>query len=87
MANVAITTTDNPWDPFTQFSKWYAYDCVNGYGSCELLDRVFPTSNDIVGEDADILRENAIDEIVALGIPLKENVFYKKVYNNLENND
>ena len=31
MANVAITTTDNPWDPFTQFSKWYAYDCVNGY--------------------------------------------------------
>ena len=87
MADVALTTTNNPWNPFTQFDRWYAFDCSHGYGCCEYLDRVFPTSDDIVGEDAEIYLENAIDEIVSLSIPLEENVYFKKVYRNSFKND
>lgn len=72
---VAITTIDNPYDPFTQFTEWFNFDVTNGYNSCGLLARIAKTSDAFSNkENADEI-EAAIDEIVAndfLGI-------YKKV--------
>jgi hypothetical protein len=72
---VAITTIDNPYDPFTQFTEWFNFDVTNGYNSCGLLARIAKTSDAFsTKENADEI-EAAIDEIVAndfLGI-------YKKV--------
>ena len=31
MAKCAITTTDNPYDPFEQFAEWFAFDEEKGY--------------------------------------------------------
>lgn len=76
MAKVALTTVDNPYDPFTQFKEWYAFDTVQkGYFTSEYLARVAPYSSDMAPEVAEILLENAIDEIVAIN-PLG---IYKKV--------
>lgn len=76
MANVALTTIDNPYDPFVQFREWYAYDTVQkGYYTCEYLARVAPYTPEMAPDVADALLENAIDEICkinALGL-------YKKV--------
>lgn len=28
---VMLTTEDNPFDPFTQYDEWYAFDYEKGY--------------------------------------------------------
>ena len=66
MRKVALTTTDNPYDPFTQFDEWYAYDVVHGYNSCSLLSRFAKTSIDLSSEETNSKIENAIDRIVNL---------------------
>ena len=40
----ALTTVDNPFDFFTQFNDWLAYDIEFGYDCCGKLARV--TNND-----------------------------------------
>ena len=76
MANVALTTIDNPYDPFTQFKEWYAFDTVQkGYYTSEYLARVAPYTPEMSAEVVEVLLENAIDEIVAIN-PLG---IYKKV--------
>lgn len=61
---VAITTIDNPYDPFTQFDEWYAFDEVHGYHSCSLLARFANTSIDLDSDEVDSRIENAIDRII-----------------------
>lgn len=70
-----LTTVDNPFDPFTQFDEWYAFDEGSGYHSTGLLARVVKTSNEISETDQSLAIEQAIEEIV------KENVLgiYRKV--------
>lgn len=68
MRKVAITTIDNPHDPFTQFDEWYAYDEIKGYHSCSLLARFANTSIDLDADEANELIENAIDRIIELGL-------------------
>jgi hypothetical protein len=72
----AITTFDNPYDPFTQFDHWFLYDCEKGYYSCGYLARIARLANAMTEEEKDAEVERAIDEIISfdfMGI-------YKKVY-------
>ena len=73
---VMLTTIDNPYDPFTQFDEWNAYDESKGYYTCSYLARFAYTSSDLSDVDQSISVENAIDEIISKN-PLK---IYKKVY-------
>lgn len=67
MINVAITTIDNPYDPFDQYELWRRFDQEKGYYSNELLDRVLPIINsDFPDEFIDELTEQAIDDIIAM---------------------
>ena len=75
VVDCALTTIDNPFDPFTQFDKWFAYDEAHGYGCCSYLARIMKTSDNFSLEDQLKEKERAIDEIVALNI----NGMYKKV--------
>jgi hypothetical protein len=75
IADCAITTIDNPFDPFTEFDKWFAYDESHGYGSCSYLAKIMKSSDAFSIEDQIKEKERAIDEIVALNI----NGMYKKV--------
>ena len=45
MAQVMLTTIDNPYDPFEEFDQWYSYDMDAGYNSCAYLARVSFTSD------------------------------------------
>lgn len=74
--SVALTTIDNPFDPFEQFDEWNSFDEDKGYYTCSYLARFAYTSSDLSDSDQMISVENAIDEIVSnnpLGI-------YKKVH-------
>lgn len=75
-ANVALTTVDNPYDPFTQFRKWFLFDVEKGYNSCAYLGRIARTSEEFTDEENNLEIERAIDEIIRYDFM---NV-YKKVY-------
>lgn len=66
MADVMLSTIDNPYDPFTQFEEWYGFDRCQGYGTCELLARFAHTSQAVPDSFDDAEIERAIDEIVRL---------------------
>ena len=70
-----LTTVDNPFDPFTQFDEWYAFDEEHGYHTTGFLARVVRSSDELSEADQDQAIEDGIDEIV------KENVLglYRKV--------
>lgn len=61
---VALTTFDNPFSPFTQFNEWFIYDVTKGYNSCAYLARVARTSPQLSDEENNQEIERAIDEIV-----------------------
>lgn len=60
----ALTTVDNPYDPFTQFDSWFNYDNQKGYHSCAYLDRISKISDEMSDEEREKAVENAIDEII-----------------------
>lgn len=59
-----LTTVDNPFDPFTQWDEWYAYDEGRGYHTCSLLARVSITSDELSEADQLLTLQDAIDEVV-----------------------
>lgn len=63
---VAISTIDNPYDPFDDFDSWYRFDMDKGYNSCAYLDRIAKTSDQFTDEENMREIERAIDSIVAL---------------------
>lgn len=71
----AITTVDNPYNPFSQFVSWFMYDVEKGYNSCSYLGRIARTSDELSDEENDQEIERAIDEIIRYDF---RNV-YKKV--------
>lgn len=59
-----LTTIDNPFDPFEQFTSWLLFDEEKGYHSCSYLGRIARTSDQLSDEENDLEVERAIDEIV-----------------------
>jgi len=63
-----LTTVDNPFDPFTRFDEWYAYDVGMGYGTSAFLARVAKVSGEMSEPDQALAIQDAIDEIVSLNV-------------------
>lgn len=60
----ALTTFDNPFDPFEQFTSWFLFDEEKGYHSTSYLGRIARTSDQFSDEENEIEIERAIDEII-----------------------
>ena len=74
-STVMLTTFDNPFDPFTQFTSWLMFDKEKGYDTCEYLARIAKITDDMTEKEEDEEIERAIDEIIFYD-PLN---VYKKV--------
>ena len=59
-----LTTFDNPFNPFEQFTSWFLFDIEKGYNSCAYLARIAKTSDQLSDEENDLEVERAIDEII-----------------------
>lgn len=60
-----LTTVDNNWNPFTQFSEWYNEDVNLGYNTCGLLAKRFEKylkENNI--QSAEVLSDYEYAEII-----------------------
>lgn len=65
---VYLTTTDNPFNPHTQWDDWLRYDEDHGYYTLSYLARIAKTSNELSSSDYLVEVENAIDEICDLNL-------------------
>lgn len=75
-----LTTFDNPFDPFDDFTSWFLFDTEKGYNCCSRIDRIL-TKNKVSFEglsqkEIDEATDQAIDEIIENDIL---NI-YKKVF-------
>lgn len=86
MARAMITTSDNPYNPLTQYDQWRGYDeTVCGYFTSQYLARIVADSPELTPAEAERAVEEAIDEIIAMNLPLTSpvtgtRVQYKKVF-------
>ena len=81
MRQTMITTKDNPFNYFTDFDNWYAFDEQKGYHTCSFLARLVHDSDQLTEEENDEELERAIDEMVYYDLIAKETnnqVHYKK---------
>ena len=62
----ALSTSDNPYNPFDDYENWSAFDHQKGYNSSEYLARVSRTSDKLTDEQNYKEIEDAIDEIISL---------------------
>ena len=59
-----LTTFDNPYNPFDDFTLWLLYDKEQGYNTCERLARIAQLSDDMSQDEIDVETERAMDEII-----------------------
>ena len=59
-----LTTFDNPFDPFEQFTDWFMFDVEKGYNTCSYLARIAKLTDDMSDQEANDEIERAIDEII-----------------------
>lgn len=62
----AITTVDNPFDPFDQFNDWLMFDKEKGYHSCERVVRLAKFTDDMSEPEINEEFERAIDRLISL---------------------
>ena len=75
---VTITTVDNPFDPFDDFSSWFNFDIEKGYYTSSKLARLTHLTNEMSQKEQNEEIERAIDRLIQID-PLD---IYKKVYRN-----
>lgn len=86
MAKCALSTFDNPFDPFEDFDSWYNFDLDRSrkFGNkdcCSYLDRIARTSDQLSDDENEQEIERAIDEIIKYDF---QNI-YKKVKQKTDN--
>lgn len=66
MKRFALSTSDNPFNPFEDFDRWFAFDSQKGYHSSSLLARTAAFSSELADADQNRIVEQAIDSIIEL---------------------
>ena len=64
--DVMLTTIDNPFDPFEDFTSWFMFDIEKGYNSCGRLMRIAKVTDDMSQKEYDEAIETAIDELIRI---------------------
>ena len=59
-----LTTFDNPFDYFEQFTSWLMFDIEKGYYTCNVLARIAELADDMTQKERNDEFERAIDVII-----------------------
>lgn len=72
---VAITTIDNPFNPFDDFTSWLMFDIEKGYDTNGKLARISELKDEMTEQEQENEIERAIDRLISID-PLD---IYKKI--------
>jgi hypothetical protein len=64
MAQVMLSTSDNPFNPFADYAAWYTWDIAHGYYTSQYLARIMAYTYDVSELEQDMIVESAVDECV-----------------------
>lgn len=59
-----LTTLDNPFDPFNEFTSWYMFDCEKGHNTSSRLARIANIDAEMSQKEVDDEMDRAMDLIV-----------------------
>ena len=59
-----LTTLDNPFDPFDDFTSWFMFDCEKGHNTSSRLARIAQIDSEMSQKEVDEEMERAMDLIV-----------------------
>ena len=62
--NCMLTTFDNPFDPFEDFTSWFLFDVEKGYNTCSYIARIVNEDDSATEKETKEEIERAIDEII-----------------------
>ena len=69
-----LTTLDNPFNPFDDFTSWYMFDCEKGYNTSSRLARIANVNSEMTQKEVDDELQRVIDLIVKHDF---ENIYVK----------
>ena len=63
---VALTTIDNPFNPFDDFTSWLMFDIEKGYNTNGKLARLVELKDEMTEQEQNDEIERAIDRIISI---------------------
>lgn len=63
---IGITTIDNPFNPFDDFTSWYMFDIEKGYNTCSKLARLTETTDDMTEKEELEEIERGINRLIEI---------------------
>ena len=76
-----LTTFDNPFNPFVDFSSWYMFDCEKGHNTSSRLARIVNIDSEMTQKEIDEERDRAMNLIVEYDF---EDIFFKGTEEQIE---
>lgn len=71
--NYMLTTFDNPFNPFVDFSSWYMFDCEHHHFTCSRLARIAEVDSEMSEREIKAEKERAMQFITKYDL---ENKFF-----------
>ena len=59
-----LTTLDNPYNPFVDFTSWYMFDCEKGHNTSSRLARIANFDSEMTQKEREEEMDRAMDLIV-----------------------
>ena len=76
-----LTTLDNPYNPFVDFSSWYMFDCEQEHNTSSRLARIVNIDSEMTQKERDEEIDRAMDFIVTYDL---EGIFVKGTEEQIE---
>ena len=66
LREASITTIDNPFNPFDDFTSWLMFDCEKGYYTSSKIARLTELTEDMTEKEENEEVERAIDRLIEI---------------------
>lgn len=59
-----LTTLDNPFDPFNDFTSWFKFDCEKGHNTSSRIARIAQLDSEMTQKEVDEEMNRVMDFII-----------------------